>query len=156
MTEHDDRLADLEARVHALEERNSPSPASDTAPGEAGTIGYQGAVDLCGDVAWTIRYDAAATLDLAPGGITTVLAALGNPVRLQIVRTLLRGPAAAAELQESVGLSSAGQLYHHLKALTGARIVEQESRNRYFIPATKVVPLMIITLAGADVSEQLG
>ncbi|MCQ4117841.1 hypothetical protein NOF53_01385 [Rhodococcus sp. FXJ9.536] len=44
-------------------------------------------------------------------------------------------------------------LYHHLRALSGARIVEQESRNHHRIAAAKVVPLLVITLAAADVGE---
>ena len=151
--EYDTRLADLEARVHALESaRPAETPTADV--GESiGQIGYQGTVDLGGEIQWTIRYDAGATLDLSPTAVSNVLAALGHPTRLEIVRTLLRGPAGAAELQTAVGLSSPGQLYHHLRVLGGARIVEQESRNHYRIAAAKVVPLLVITLAAADVGE---
>ncbi|RZL80979.1 MAG: ArsR family transcriptional regulator [Rhodococcus sp. (in: high G+C Gram-positive bacteria)] len=102
--EHAARLADLEARVHALESAATGEPP---AP------------------------DAGAILDLSPTAVSNASAALGHPTRLEIVRTLLRGPAGAAELQTAVGLTSPGQLYHHLRALSGARIVEQESRNHY-------------------------
>ncbi len=112
-------------------------------------------MSLSGTVSWTIEYDAAATLGLDGLAIAGVLDALGNPARLAIVRTLLRGPATAGELQEATALSSPGRLYHHLRTLSAAHIVEQQSRNRYHIPPAKVVPLLVLSLAAADVAEQL-
>ena len=64
-------------------------------------------------MSWTIAYDAAATLDLPAGPVAEVLAALGHPVRLALVRRLLTGPAGTNELVEAAELSSTGQLYHH-------------------------------------------
>ncbi|MEE2059268.1 ArsR/SmtB family transcription factor [Rhodococcus artemisiae] len=153
---HEDRIADLERRVRLLENSASPeeSPGS-ASPGAAGSIGYQGTVALSGTVSWTIEYDAAATLDLDGSAIAAVLDALGSPARLAIVRTLLRGPATAGELQEATALSSPGRLYHHLRTLSAAHVVEQQSRNRYHIPPAKVVPLLVLSLAAADVAEQL-
>lgn len=153
---HEDRIADLERRIRLLENSAAPeeNPVSES-PGAAGSIGYQGAVSLSGNVSWTIEYDAAATLDLDGPAIAAVLDALGSPDRLAIVRTLLRGPATASELQEATALSSPGRLYHHLRTLSAAHIVEQQSRNRYHIPPAKVVPLLVLSLAAADVAEQL-
>ncbi|TCN43832.1 helix-turn-helix protein [Rhodococcus sp. SMB37] len=153
---HEARIADLERRVRLLENSAAPeeSPAS-ASPGAAGSIGYQGTVSLSGTVSWTIEYDAAATLGLDGSAIAAVLDALGNPARLAIVRTLLRGPATAGELQEATALSSPGRLYHHLRTLSAAHVVEQQSRNRYHIPPAKVVPLLVLSLAAADVAEQL-
>lgn len=161
--DHERRITDLEHRLRALEALvhgtgTAAPPRADAEPtpgGGAGSIGYRGAVSLDGNVQWTISYDAAATLSLDPAGIAAVLDALGNPARLAIVRTLLRGPATAGELQQATELSSPGRLYHHLRTLSAARVVEQQSRNRYRIPAPKVVPLLVLTLAAADVAEQL-
>ena len=159
---HEDRIADLERRVRLLEDSaaSERGPEADeslgtASPGTAGSIGYQGTVSLSGTVSWTIEYDAAATLGLDGLAIAGVLDALGNPARLAIVRTLLRGPATAGELQEATALSSPGRLYHHLRTLSAAHIVEQQSRNRYHIPPAKVVPLLVLSLAAADVAEQL-
>ncbi|MFD6897821.1 ArsR/SmtB family transcription factor [Rhodococcus sp. NPDC060086] len=159
---YEDRIADLERRVRLLEGStgSDESPSADesagtASPGTAGSIGYQGAVSLYGNVSWTIDYDAAATLGLDASSIAGVLDALGSPARLAIVRTLLRGPATAAELQEATDLSSPGRLYHHLRTLSAAHIVEQQSRNRYHIPPAKVVPLLVLSLAAADVAEEL-
>jgi DNA-binding transcriptional ArsR family regulator len=145
----DDRLAALEARVAALEGAPAvPEPAG-AEPGESGEVSYQGRVDLAGEVSWSIRYDAAATLELADGAVADVLAALGHPVRLAIVRRLLTNAASTSELTDAAELSSTGQLYHHLRTLTAARVVEQEGRT-YRVPATGVVPVLVAILAAAD------
>ncbi|HEY2203487.1 MAG TPA: helix-turn-helix domain-containing protein [Pseudonocardia sp.] len=170
----DQRLAELESRVAALEAAGAvaggaapaagpPAEAvaerSADAPGErpdgAGEVGYDGLATLHGEVRWTIRYTPGGVLELdeAPGA--AVLAALGHPVRLRMVRRLLTGPATAPQLQEAAELSSTGQLYHHLRALGSARVVEQDGQRRYRVPATGVVPLLVLLLASADVAGQL-
>ncbi|MDD7941701.1 helix-turn-helix domain-containing protein [Actinomycetospora lutea] len=152
----DARLDALEARVAALEERaGGPAPVD---PGrETGEIGYHGDVRLQedrGPVTWTIGYDAAATLGLATGPVAEVLAALGHPVRLALVRRLLAGPAGTGELVEAAELSSSGQLYHHLRTLTAARVVEQDGRT-YHVPDSGVVPVLVALLAAADLAGTL-
>ena len=79
-----------------------------------------------------------------------VLAALGNPVRLEIVRRLLLGGETVQELQEIPGLGTTGQLYHHLRDLQAAGLVTQRRRGRYGVAADKVVPALIITAAAAN------
>ena len=152
----DARLEALEARVAALEGGRAPEGQAERT-GEAGEIGYQGSVRLqegAGPVSWTIAYDAAATLDLPVGPVAEVLAALGHPVRLALVRRLLTGPAGTNELVEAAELSSTGQLYHHLRTLTSARVVEQDGR-RYRVPTTGVVPVLVALLAAADLGGAL-
>jgi ArsR family transcriptional regulator, arsenate/arsenite/antimonite-responsive transcriptional repressor len=150
------RLEALEARVAALEGGRAPEGQAERT-GEAGEIGYQGRVRLqegAGPVSWTIAFDAAATLDLPVGPVAEVLAALGHPVRLALVRRLLTGPAGTNELVEAAELSSTGQLYHHLRTLTAARVVDQDGR-RYRVPTTGVVPVLIALLAAADLGGAL-
>jgi ArsR family transcriptional regulator, arsenate/arsenite/antimonite-responsive transcriptional repressor len=151
------RLAALEERVAALEvalgERAGPEEPS----GQAGEISYRGQVRLAdgaGPVAWTIGYDAEASLALPAGPVTEVLAALGHPVRLALVRRLLTGPAGTGELVAAAELSSTGQLYHHLRTLTSARLVEQDGRS-YRVPATAVVPILVAVVAAADLGGAL-
>lgn len=151
------RLDALEARVAALEGGAGPRGDAGEPAGETGEIGYHGTVRLvdgAGPVTWTIAYDAAATLDLPPGPVSEVLAALGHPVRLALVRRLLAGPAGTNELVEAAELSSSGQLYHHLRTLTSARVVEQDGR-RYRVPSTGVVPVLVALLAAADLAGTL-
>lgn len=148
----DDRLAALEARVAALE--SGVAPPAPAPVDRSGSLGYEGAVRLHGEVSWRIEYSPAATLDLAPAPVAEVLAALGHPVRLALVRRLLSGPGSAAELQEAAGLSSTGQVYHHLKSLTAARVVEQDGRS-FRVPTTGVVPVLTMLLAAGDVAGLL-
>lgn len=149
------RLAELEARVAELERRDIPD--AQTGPMRTGgEVAYRGDVHLHGDVKWDIGYSPDAVLELSIRRTSDVLAALGHPVRLEIVRTLLRGPANATDLQDAVGLGSTGQVYHHLKALGSANIVEQHGRGDYRIGAKKVVPLLVSMLAAADISGELG
>lgn len=148
-----DRLAALEERIAALEEAR-PTPGTPAEPDESGEIGYQGAVRLAGEIGWTIRSTPGVALGLPAGVVAEVLAALGHPVRLALARRLVRGAATAAELQEAAELSSTGQVYHHLRALVAARVVEQDGRS-YRVPATAVVPLLVMLLAAGDVGGAL-
>lgn len=150
-----DRLADLERRVSALEGAHV-FPAAVGEGGESGTVRYSGEVHLRGDVSWSIVYDAGAALDLDDEPRVAVLAALGNPVRARIVKTLLRGgPCGTAELQEAAGLASTGQLYHHLRSLLHCGLVEQDTRGSYRVPAAAIVPALVLLTAAADVAGQL-
>lgn len=162
MTEDADRrLSDLERRVAALEEHAGRPGAGGrgtggTAASGAGTVHYSGEVDLHGPISWTISYDAGAALALDDEPRTGVLAALGHPVRVRIVRGLLHGPRTTAELTEVAELASTGQLYHHLRALTHAGIVEQDGRGSYRIAPRAVVPALVLLTAAADIAGQLG
>lgn len=152
--EFEARLAELEARVAELE-RGESTPV-DSVVSTGGLVAYQGETHLHGDVKWDIGYSPDGILEFSTGRTAEILAALGHPARLQIVRTLLRGPANASDLQDVVGLSSTGQVYHHLKVLGSANVVEQHGRGDYRIAAKKVVPLLVSMLAAADISGELG
>ncbi|MFJ6574283.1 ArsR/SmtB family transcription factor [Streptomyces sp. NPDC091292] len=75
------------------------------------------------------------------------LAALGHPVRLRLLREILGGRRTAAELTELEGLGTTGQIYHHLRQLTGAGWLHTTSRGRYEVPGTRVVPLLVALTA---------
>ncbi|MBP2367182.1 ArsR/SmtB family transcription factor [Pseudonocardia parietis] len=157
----DRRLSDLEHRVVALEQRIGERDVGGRGTGGAaasgaGTVRYSGEVALHGEIAWTVEYDVAATLALDDEPRTAVLAALGHPVRVRIVRGLLHGPRGTAELTEVAELASTGQLYHHLKALTHAGLVEQDGRGSYRIAPRAVVPALVLLTAAADIGGQLG
>jgi hypothetical protein len=80
-------------------------------------------------------------------------AALGHPVRLTLLRAVLRGTRSAAALQETVGLNTTGQLYHHLKQLTAAGWLQAEGRGHYQVPAGRVVPLLVLLSAVVPASN---
>jgi len=142
------RLADLERRVAALE--------SGAWAGGTGVVGYRGRTEEPLELEWEITVTPARTLALDDGPRAEVLAALGNPARLAIVRALAtHGPQPAAALQEAAGLGSTGQLYHHLKALTSAGLVEGDKRGSYRVPAAATIPALVLLTAAADVAGQL-
>ncbi|RKT69895.1 DNA-binding transcriptional ArsR family regulator [Saccharothrix variisporea] len=149
------RLAELEQRVAALEgdERETVELPADG----GGELGYGGQVSLGGGrVSWRIDVTPERALSLADRPRIEVLAALAHPARVDIVRSLLaRGAQPAAALQEAARLGSTGQLYHHLKALTGSGVVEQDKRGSYRLRSAATVPVLVLLTAAADVAGQL-
>jgi DNA-binding transcriptional ArsR family regulator len=83
------------------------------------------------------------------GAVDRVLAALGHPVRLALLKALLEGKRAKADLERIEGLGTTGQLYHHLKALEEAGWVRTLERGIYGVPGERVVPLLAILSAAA-------
>ncbi|MFC7304015.1 ArsR/SmtB family transcription factor [Streptomyces monticola] len=76
-------------------------------------------------------------------------AALGQPVRLRLLREILGGRCTAAELAGLDGTGTTGQIYHHLRQLTAAGWLRAAARGRYEVPAERVVPLLVmLTAAG--------
>jgi DNA-binding transcriptional ArsR family regulator len=168
------RLEDLERRVGALEvlqvgaEQAPPSPLPDLRQLEAlrqregpryvrgdmrGAISYAGSAGLGdSDLLWAGEHGLPQIWDLDPVGLARLLAALGHPARLALVRALLTGERTSQELQEVVGSGSAGQLYHHLKDLLAAGVVDQAGRSRYRISPGRIVPLLVILAAAGDVA----
>src|SRR5215469_8227276 len=167
------RMSDLERRVALLEghrderppppivdkdkfwalarlaERNGPEFDQD---GVAGSLLYAGRATTPGGGAliWQAEHPLPGVMAEGWEAAATVLAALGNPVRLEIVRRLLLGGETIQELQEISGLGTSGQLYHHLRDLQAAGLVTQRSRGRYGVAADKVVPALIIIAAATN------
>lgn len=151
-----ERFADLERRIRALEGDARAAPPEPHARSGAGAIRYSGDVHLHGDIVWSITLDAQAALDLEDDPRLAVLAALGHPARVRIVRALLGGgPTTTTVLQEAAGLASTGQLYHHLRSLTHCGLVEQDVRGSYRVPPRTVVPALVLLTAAADAAGQL-
>jgi DNA-binding transcriptional ArsR family regulator len=65
-----------------------------------------------------VRHDA----DVAAG---TVIEALGDPVRRQVVAALSRGPRRAGELAAEIGMS-APAMSRHLRVLLAAQVIEDQ------------------------------
>ncbi|WP_055600494.1 ArsR/SmtB family transcription factor [Streptomyces aureus] len=74
-------------------------------------------------------------------------AALGHPVRLRLLREILGGRRTAAELAELEETGTTGQIYHHLRLLTGAGWLRTVGRGRYEVPGARVVPLLVVLTA---------
>jgi DNA-binding transcriptional ArsR family regulator len=74
-------------------------------------------------------------------------AALGHPVRLRLLREILGGRRTAAELAELEELGTTGQIYHHLRQLTGTGWLHTTGRGRHEVPGGRVVPLLVALAA---------
>lgn len=117
--------------------------------GEHSVVLFGGADTLPGDRSyrWQQDADTDALLDTDWETAVEPLAALGHPVRLAVLRAVLRGLHATAELGALDGLGATGQLYHHLRQLQGAGWLRSTGRGRYDVPATRVIPILVILTA---------
>jgi hypothetical protein len=161
-TELDTRVTDLEARVARLEESSAGPPAADAA-GEAtfwaldglkarmpdpGGVLFTGAVALEDGrrAEWQQAFGTEAVLD-AFGDQAAALSALAHPVRLLILREMLRGERSAAELGAHERLGTSGQTYHHMRQLVAAGWLRSAGRGRYAVPTERVIPLLVAIAA---------
>lgn len=119
-----------------------------------GAVAYAGAVHF-GDrqYLWIKDHGLPEVVESEFDALAGVLSALSSLPRLMMLRSLLQGPRASRELQEALGISSAGQLYHHLKDLIAAGLVVQSQRGSYQIRSDKIVPILAILAAAMDLVE---
>ncbi|GAA4877866.1 helix-turn-helix transcriptional regulator [Saccharopolyspora cebuensis] len=147
-----ERVEALERRVAALE---GTARAAAVEP-SGGRVTYEGSIAEPVELEWRIDVDPARVLALDHAPRTEVLSALGHPARASIVALLATsGPQTTQALQAEAGLGSTGQLYHHLKALTGCGLVDQDKRGSYRLRPQAVVPALVLLTAASDVSGQL-
>lgn len=167
----EERVAELEQRVAALEGGASPGAGGlvprggqdtfwaleglrDRAPADrGGALLYTGFVDLpTGEhYEWQQGHPVDEVLDRHPDQDWTdtaaSLAALGHPVRLQLLHAILHGTRTAAALADLEGVGTTGQIYHHLRQLTAAGWLRTTSRGQYAVPPERVVPLLAVLAA---------
>jgi DNA-binding transcriptional ArsR family regulator len=132
----DNRLAALERRVAALEsahpQRKKVLPDElEPAATTADVLAARTADVLAAD--WAAR--------------ASTLAALGNPVRLTLLREILHGRTTVNALSEVDGLGTTGQIYHHLRQLTAEDWLHTPSRGVFAVPQSKRVALLAILVA---------
>jgi DNA gyrase subunit B len=83
-----------------------------------------------------------------------ILAALGHKQRVDILRALLGKPQTGAELVELLNMGTTGQLYHHIKALVGADLLQQEERGgKYSIAQHRSLPMLVLLAAVTDLLD---
>ncbi|MEU0223441.1 helix-turn-helix domain-containing protein [Streptomyces sp. NPDC006284] len=164
MEELEHRVADLERRLAALESADRPAPhlgAGDfwALEGLKEQLARMRAAD--GGVLFTgaVRLPAGEQYEWQHGALTDglmdadwaesadVFAALGHPVRLRLLREILGGRRTAAELAELEEVGTTGQIYHHLRQLTGAGWLHAAGRGRHEVPPGRVVPLLVVLSA---------
>ncbi len=120
----DNRLAELERRIAALESAALSTTPTDPAEAEQALRGLQEREG------WA--------------GLAGELAALGNPVRLTLLREIVRGRATVSALSEVDGLGTSGQIYHHLRQLTAEGWLHSPTRGIFAVPPPRVVALLAI------------
>ena len=124
----DNRLAELERRLAALESTALSTTPKRPGPGAAEAKDALGALrELQG---WA--------------GLAGELAALGNPVRLTLLQEITRGRATVSALSEVDGLGTSGQIYHHLRQLTAEGWLHTPTRGTFAVPPPRVVALLAI------------
>lgn len=175
------RIADLERRLESLEGRGDQLRFADypqsfapdrlwavdilrrrsgtafEADSSKGSLLYAGSLTSLGTgtVAWQIERPFPNFLQHRWDPAAPVLAALGHPVRLEIIRRLLAGARTSQELQEIADLRTTGGLYHHLRDLLSSGLIVSPRRNNYAIPTAKVVPCLIILAAASELASQV-
>lgn len=161
----DERVERLETQVAALRAGRATQPAA--APDDGGDFWAveglaartgrpqsNGAVMIVGDVAlpggdeasWQYGLTTDELVERDWEQLAPVVAALGHPVRLAILRCLLDGVRSVREIAVAVDVGSTGQVYHHLRALQAAGWVHTRSGGEHAVPAERLVPLLAVLL----------
>ncbi len=120
-------------------------------PSAAGEVMLVGSLTLPdgAPVSWQQSAETGGMLETDWSDQATAFAALGHPVRLELLRHILSGTHATADLAAIESLGTTGQLHHHLRQLVAAGWVRQSGRGSYEVPATRIVPLLAC-LVGAQ------
>lgn len=160
------RLTALERRVDSLEasagervaEEGRPTDTDEPfwvltglrqqAP-EGGAVLFAGTVRLPENeqYEWQWGEPARALLDTDWSLLAPALSALAHPVRLQLLKDVLSGTHAVADLQSGESFGTSGKVYHHLRQLVSAGWLRPAGRGSYAIPPDRVIPLMVILSA---------
>jgi DNA-binding transcriptional ArsR family regulator len=84
-----------------------------------------------------------------------VLACIGSGDRLNILLSLLRKPKTVAELVESLGFGSTGQVYHHLKPLLAADLIfeVEQDKGRYAVSPHRVQGIVMLLAGISDMLD---
>ncbi|MEY9874876.1 hypothetical protein ABH931_004376 [Streptacidiphilus sp. MAP12-33] len=161
-----ERVAELERRVADLEaagSREQPTavaatPAQDgfwalsawkqqlaEAELDGGGVLFVGAVGLPSGkhYDWQMGFGTKDLMESDLSSAAETLSALGNPVRLLMLREILCGRSTVSSLAQVADMGSSGQIYHHLRQMTAAGWLHSSTRGHYAVPAERVVPLLV-------------
>lgn len=162
-----DALRRLERRVTSLENRGDV-PRSDPRFGadtfwaldalnarisveDRDVVMFAGKVQLeDGPVSWQQECHADEILRNDWSSNCEAFAALGSPVRLELLRYIINGTHRTADLATLDMLGTSGQLHHHLRQLVSTGWLQVTTRGYYEVPATRVVPLMACIIASVE------
>ena len=84
-----------------------------------------------------------------------VLACIGSTDRLNLLLAILRQPRTVAQLVGECGFTSTGQVYHHLKPLIAADLVEEDEhiRGTYVIVPHRVQGILMLLAGISDMID---
>ena len=119
--------------------------------GEEGGVTYTGYTTPpggSGPVAWQMGMSSAGLAQIDFAEAAGSLAALGHPVRLQLLQAIYEGTSTVAELGKDERFGTSGQIYHHVHALAGAGWLESARRGHWRVPTQRVIPLLTLVLIG--------
>lgn len=141
--------ADGKARLNELRDQVLAYTASS---GESGAVVYTGT--FCtgsGDSTRQSVWASVIPTDFLMGlneqrMVEKVLASVGNGQRLAILLSLLKAPMTVAQLVDALGANTTGHVYHHLKPLVAANLVQEEKGLYTVIPYR--VQGIVMLLAG--------
>lgn len=132
--------------LDGLEARRTDSP--DTADGIVMIVGSL-TLPTGTPVAWQLGAASDELLETDWSERATAFAALGHPIRVELLRHVLAGVTTTAQLAELESLGTTGQLHHHLKQLLAVGWLRQSGRGNYEVPPSRVVPLLTSILGAA-------
>lgn len=119
--------------------------------GDEGGITYTGHTTPPGaeaPVSWQMGLSTPALRELDFAAAAPALAALGHPVRLELLQVIYDGTTTVAELGHDERFGTTGQIYHHVNALAGAGWLENSRRGHWRVPAQRIIPLLTLVLIG--------
>ncbi|MEU4164823.1 helix-turn-helix domain-containing protein [Actinoplanes sp. NPDC026670] len=171
-----DRLDELERRIAHLESRIDGAAAPERITRTAnpltgalhawrreadeqslpGTVGYAGYVAAREQLS-ARQIPLAELLPADWGPAAGILESLGSLPRLALLRALAReGRRTNVDLQEALGAvqgdTTSGQLYHHLRALQAAGLIQQRRRGEYDLAPQAVIPILTILAAALNLA----
>lgn len=168
-TELAERLREVDARLTALEKKTPSADAGtmesndrkgaqdnrfwvleglrEQLGGASGGLIYSGiAPTAAGPVEWQYGHTAQEILELDDDHAAIVadrLAALGSPIRLQLLLAVLGGTTSVADLSALEAMGTTGQVYHHVRILSAAGWLRPAGRGAVQVPPDRVVPAML-------------
>ena len=101
-----------------------------------------------GPVAWQMGLTSAGLNEIDFAEAAGSLAALGHPVRLQLLQAIYEGTTTVAELGQDERFGTTGQIYHHVHALAGAGWLVNSRRGHWTVPSARIIPLLTLVLIG--------
>ncbi len=139
-----DRIGDTSGGVMFMGIFRPTPPSEGGAPDSAPTPAGRPAIE------WQYGRPADYLLEQDWATAAPALAALGHPVRVDLLRRVLNGTTATKDLVETEGLGTSGQLHHHLRTLVSAGWLRQRARGDYEVPGPRVIPLLAILTAALE------